>query len=71
MSGKKFDVCYAIPPAKEGDKPRWIRCGVYLDTKNGPHIKLDCIPVAFNGWLALFEPRQKDNQAPKNDDIDF
>lgn len=60
MSGKKYDIAYAIPPAKESDKPRWINVGAVLETRNGLRIKLDSIPVGFNGWLALFEPKPRD-----------
>lgn len=56
---KKYDISYAQPAAKEGEKPRWITCGAVLETRNGLRIKLDTIPVGFNGWFALFEPKAR------------
>jgi len=60
---KKYDIAYPIPSAKEGEKPRWINCGAVFETAKGPRIKLDCIPVGFNGWLSLFEPKQKETKS--------
>lgn len=73
---KKYDIVYA-QPTKEGEKPRWINCGAVFETQKGPRIKLDSIPVGFNGWFALFEPRQQQEKpaqklAPDfDDDINF
>lgn len=67
---------------KEGnDRVRWVDCGVVFESKNGMAVKLEALPVKFDGWLQLFEPRDKDqvNQAQsdqpsnnvKDDDIPF
>ena len=49
---------------KDGqEKTRYLRCGVVLETRNGLAAKIECLPVAFDGWLYLNEPRAKD--APK------
>ena len=44
------------------EKQRWIKCGVVLETKNGMSMKLESIPVNFDGWLSLFEPKPRDDQ---------
>ena len=67
---KKFDIAYAIPAQKEGDKPRWLNVGAVFETQKGLRIKLDSIPVGFNGWLALFEPRPAQKSQQQADGFD-
>ena len=45
---------------KEGqEKTRWIKCGAIIETKNGKKkVKLESIPVEFNGWLECFKDDQ-------------
>lgn len=53
---------------REGnDKRRWHKCGVVMDTKNGGlALKLESLPIPFDGWLNLWEPKAKeDAPAPK------
>ena len=49
---------------KDGkERRKWIRCGVVVETKNGGQaIKLETIPVNFDGWLQMKEPFPKDSQ---------
>ena len=35
------------------EKTRWIRCGVCLETDKGLRIKIESIPVDFDGWLSV------------------
>ncbi len=55
---------------QEGEKTRWLRCGVLLETDKGFRIKLEALPVGAtqvnqsgepeNGlWFMVFEPREK------------
>ncbi len=46
------------------EKQKWIRCGNMIETKNGPTIKLDNLPITFDGWLHLFDVKEKDGDAP-------
>jgi hypothetical protein len=40
-----------------------------MDTKQGAlAIKLDSLPVQFDGWLSLAEPKAKDNFTPRGND---
>jgi len=50
------------------EKKRWVKLGVVMDTKNGMSIKLESVPVGWDGWAMLTEPKQKD--APKAFDDD-
>lgn len=48
--------------AKDGtEKRKWLKVGAVFETKNGLRLKLDALPVNFDGWLMLSEPR---DQAP-------
>ena len=55
---------------KDGvEKTKWLKVGVCMDTKqNSLAIKLDSLPINFDGWLSLAEPKQKDNFTPKGND---
>lgn len=45
------------------DKNYWIKCGVVIDNKSGGQsIKLESLPVNFDGWLVMKEPKPKDNK---------
>jgi len=61
---------------KDGqEKSRYINIGSVLETKNGPMLKLDTIPLidgGWSGWAYLNTPKPKEDQGfPKDDDIDF
>ena len=51
------------------EKTKWMKVGVCMDTKQGGlAIKLESLPVSFDGWLSLAEPRAKDNFTPRGND---
>ena len=61
---------------KDGaEKNRYQRIGSVIETKNGPMLKLDTIPLmdgGWSGWAYLNTPKPKEDQGfPKDDDIDF
>jgi hypothetical protein len=48
---------------KDGnEKNRYTKLGVVIEGKNGPMLKLEAIPVGWDGWAYLNEPRAKDDQ---------
>ena len=59
------------------EKVRWHHMGVCFQNDKGQlSIKVDSIPLNWDGWISLFEPKPKDgtqqpNQAPALDDIPF
>ena len=61
---------------KDGEeKKRYTKLGVVMDTKNGPMLKLESVPVGWDGWAYLNEPQAKDER-PKakpadTDEISF
>lgn len=42
--------------AKGELKKRYIKIGAIIDTKNGPMLKLDTIPLEWNGYAYINEP---------------
>lgn len=50
---------------KQGnEKNRYMRLGVVMETKSGLALKIEGIPVNWDGWAYLNEPQEK--QAPAN-----
>ena len=52
------------------DKNRYQRIGSVIETKNGPMLKLDSIPLAdggWPGWAYLNTPKPKDEFPPDED----
>lgn len=57
-------------------KNRYLRIGSIIETKNGPMLKLDQMPLkegGWDGWAYINDPRPKDEprQSRGNDDIPF
>lgn len=49
------------------DKNRYLRIGAVIETKNGPMLKLDSVPLAdngWNGWAYLNTPKPKEGFPP-------
>ena len=47
------------------EKTRYVRMGVVLETRNGGlMLKVEAIPVGWNGMAFLNTPREKDGTAP-------
>jgi hypothetical protein len=59
---------------KDGqDKVRYQRIGSVIETKKGPMLKLDQVPLVeggWEGWAYLFTPKD-DKPAKSFDDVDF
>lgn len=59
MAKKRFDVVVA---EKNGDKTYWRNIGVVIQTDKGFSLKLSAIPVGWDGWAQLFEPKPQGGQ---------
>jgi hypothetical protein len=47
---------------KEGEeKPNWVKMGVCFESDKGLSLKIDTIPVGWDGWISMFPPRPKDS----------
>jgi hypothetical protein len=61
---------------KDGqEKNRYQRIGSVIETKNGPMLKFDCMPIVeggWSGWCYLNKPRDQATKGGLDDlDIDF
>jgi hypothetical protein len=44
------------------EKNRWSKIGVCVETKQGGlAIKLETVPVVWDGWISLAEPKPKES----------
>jgi len=49
------------------DKKRWVKCGVVMETSNGGMaLKLESLPVKFDGWLQFYVPKPRDDKQQSN-----
>jgi hypothetical protein len=49
------------------DKKRWVKCGVVMETSNGGMaLKLESLPVKFDGWLQFYVPKPRDDKPQSN-----
>lgn len=47
---------------RNGDeKARWLKLGVCFESEKGLSIKLDSVPINFDGWMTLMTPKPKEN----------
>ena len=60
---------------KDGnEKNRYQRIGSVIETKNGPMLKIDSIPVTddgWTGWAYLNSPRPKEDSKSKKEESYF
>lgn len=43
------------------EKKRWQKIGVVMQGNKGLTLKMESIPVGWDGWATLAEPRRKDD----------
>lgn len=79
---KKFDVVASVGEYtnQQGEtKKRFFNMGAAFETDKGLSIKIESIPVGWNGWANLYPPKdtggkpaetQPAKAAPANDDPD-
>ena len=47
------------------EKSRYLKIGVVIQTKNGPMLKLEAVPVGWDGFAYLNEPKEREEAAPR------
>jgi hypothetical protein len=60
----KYEACARgekYTTASGEEKQKWLKCGVVIEGRNGLSLKLESLPVGFDGWLSFFEPKPRDN----------
>lgn len=63
MSKKKYEVVAVTGKYTDNEgneKSRYQNIGVILETKNGHMLKLEAVPVGWDGWAYLNEPRERE-----------
>jgi paraquat-inducible protein B len=49
------------------ERKRWVKCGVVMETSSGGMaLKLESLPVKFDGWLQFYVPKPKDDKQQSN-----
>jgi hypothetical protein len=49
------------------EKTNWIKIGAVFETEKGVSMKMESVPVSWDGWISFFEPRPKDDKKPQID----
>ena len=44
------------------EKKRYQTIGAIIDTRNGPMIKLESVPLGWDGWAYMNEPKARDEK---------
>jgi len=73
MAVVKYDVVAKNGTYKDrnGDeKTRWLKMGVCFESEKGLSIKIDSMPIAFDGWMSLMTPKPKEGATPTANSID-
>lgn len=48
---------------REGnEKNRYAKLGVVIDSRNGPMLKLESVPIGWDGWAYLNEPKPREDR---------
>ena len=42
------------------EKPNWVKMGVCFESDKGLSLKIDNIPVGWDGWVSMFPPKAKE-----------
>jgi hypothetical protein len=76
--GKLYDVVVTRKyVGKDGaEKKQYINIGSMFEGDKGPSIKIESVPVGWDGWASLYEPKQAEKQsgpakAIDKDDLPF
>jgi hypothetical protein len=60
--GKIYEVTAVTGKYKDKsgtEKSRYMNIGSVIDTKNGPMLKLEGVPIGWDGWAYLNEPKAR------------
>lgn len=79
---KLYDAVCSVGTYKDKktgqEKVQYLKVGTVLEGDKGISLKLDSIPVNFNGWINFYEPKEKQQKQegaepkdPFDDDVGF
>lgn len=49
------------------EKPNWVKMGVCFESDKGLSLKIDNIPVGWDGWVSMFPPKPRETINLKDD----
>lgn len=64
--GIKYDVV-TVRTDEKTDKKYYTNIGRVIETNKGLSIKLDVIPIGWNGWASFYTPKDKAQPEKKQD----
>jgi hypothetical protein len=61
---KKFDVVVTqrYQDRDGNEQKKFVNIGSVIETSKGMSIKLESIPLGWDGWAAFYEPKPKEGQ---------
>lgn len=61
---KKFDVVVTqrYQDRDGNEQKKYVNIGAVIETRNGLSLKLESVPVGWDGWAGLYEPKPKEGQ---------
>ena len=68
--GVKYDIIAAgekYTDQNGQEKTRFTKMGVCIETTKGLRLKIESIPVGFDGWASLMEPKTREDAPARND----
>lgn len=66
---KVFDVVAVVGKYTNSsgeEKSRYLNIGAVIQTKKGQMLKLESVPVGWDGWAYLNEPKPKEDRPQNN-----
>lgn len=48
------------------EKNRYQKIGVVVESRNGPMLKMESVPLNWDGWAYLNEPKEREQSASGN-----
>ena len=64
--GVKYDVV-TVRTDEKTDKKYYTNIGRVIETDKGLSIKLDVIPIGWNGWASFYTPKAKEEKTEKTE----
>jgi len=65
---KKFDVVAITGKYTDRDgneKIRYVTIGAVIETSKGLSLKLEAVPVGWDGWAGLYEPKAREDASAR------
>jgi hypothetical protein len=59
---KEVTVVTRYTDAQGNEKKRYHNVGVVMSTKNGDMLKLESLPIGWDGWAYLNDPREREDK---------